>query len=212
MNKLKKLLDVRWWIEKIELFFDELRGGDFINSMSNSEAGTDSNIANTYSPSSRITVRKICKELNVDSNDSIIDFGCGKGDVLRQLQQFNFGLILGIELSKELASICRKNMQILHYTDIQVVEGDARGFNEELDGFNMFYFYNPFPEMVFEAVYDNICDSILRKPREATIIYVNPVCRNVIERDCKFSIVNEQLPSFWHQNGYVIYRNDGWNL
>jgi hypothetical protein len=51
---------------------------------------------------------------------------------------------------------------------------DAAEFRE-LDDYEYFYLYNPFPEAVMRQVVENIRGSLERRPRKVTLIYKNPI-------------------------------------
>jgi len=56
---------------------------------------------------------------------------------------------------------------------------DASNFTD-LDCYDMFYLFNPFPEIVMKQVIQNIIQSINNKPRKATIIYMAPNFHDLI--------------------------------
>ena len=81
--------------------------------------------------------------------------------------------------------------------------GDAADFTD-LDGYNYFYFFSPFPSVVMKSVIKNISDSLQRSPRKAVIIYFNPSFHADVVTDSPFRKVRE----FTHHDlGYFIYSN-----
>jgi tRNA1(Val) A37 N6-methylase TrmN6 len=55
----------------------------------------------------------VLNDLKISKNDKILDIGCGKGYALYLMHQFNFKNIDGIELSKKLSDIAKKNFIII---------------------------------------------------------------------------------------------------
>ena len=103
---------------------------------------------------------------------------------------------VGIEFSPELCAIAHNNIKIVEQAtgsrlDISVIEGDVTHY-EIKDDQNVFFFFNPFDDVVLEAVVKNIKKSLQRKPREIAVIYYNPVHSHILD--------NAFLP----KNGYII--------
>lgn len=53
--------------------------------------------------------------------------------------------------------------------------------DEELDGYNWFYFFSPLPKDLYSKVIDHICDSYRRKMRIIKIVAFNPTYSSYIE-------------------------------
>ena len=103
---------------------------------------------------------------------------------------------VGIEFSPELCAIARDNVRIVEQAtgarlNIAVIEGDVTHYEIE-DDQNVFFFFNPFDDVVLEAVVKNIQQSLQRKARQIAIIYYNPVHSHTLDN------------SFLPQNSYLI--------
>jgi hypothetical protein len=64
--------------------------------------------------------------------------------------------------------------------------------------------YNPFDAEIMKAVIANILDSVARSPRKVFVIYLNPLCRDVIEKQDAFDLVANYL---FHRSRFVVYCN-----
>ena len=156
-----------------------------------------------YSDSSGIEFDEIISSFNITSKDAIVDFGCGKGGILISLSKFPFSKITGVEISPELVEIAKENMRKLRIRNVEIQCSDAADFRQ-LDEYNYFYFFDPFPCIVMKDVLSNIEKSARARPRKVTIIYLNPFCHDLIESSDIFRKKGE-LPHFEHK--CFIYSN-----
>lgn len=164
---------------RARLLWEKVRGVDFMQSVSVEGLGLPADRAHHYSSSANRYLDRVLASLAIRSSDSIVDFGCGKGAALVRLAKFPFDTVEGVELSGELAGIARNNMARLRLHHVVIHQADAAAFTE-LDRFRFFYFFNPFPCGVMKEVMENIRASLIRCPREATIIYRNPKCHEEV--------------------------------
>lgn len=141
--------------------------------------------------------------LNITPADAVIDFGSGKGGALITLAKYPFSKITGIELSSALVAIAKRNLKGLGFKNIRMIEGDAADVTE-LDEYNYFYFFNPFPACIMSAVIKNIAASLVHKPRRAVIIYFNPEFHDAVLNNSPFEKIRE---FHHHELGYYIYSN-----
>lgn len=108
----------------------------------------------THSPSC-IDLYNILSELNINSNESILDIGSGKGLALTIFHLFSFKKIVGIELSEIDYNICKENLKNLKINNIEVENINALDYNK-YNEFDYLYFYNPFNEIIFEQIIKKI--------------------------------------------------------
>ncbi len=146
---------------------------------------------------------RVLKAMKITSRDGVVDFGSGKGGALITLSRYPFVRIAGVEISPRLAAIARENLTKLNINNVTVRVGDAAAFTD-LDDYNYFYFFNPFPAAVMSAVVENICASLTRRPRKASIIYFNPEFHDAVVTGTSFVKVKEFSH---HKLGYYIYSN-----
>lgn len=60
-------------------------------------------------PQFYVFVAGVCTEYNLPKDSKIIDFGCGKGFLLKQLSETGYTNLSGVDFSKELAAIAVQN-------------------------------------------------------------------------------------------------------
>ena len=142
--------------------------------------------ASSYGPELRI----VLKMLRIRPGDAIIDFGSGKGGALIAFTKFPFSKIAGVELSPEMIRIARENLACLGIKGVEIFHSDAEAFTD-LEEYTHFYFFHPFPGQVLHSVIQNIKTSLERRPRDATIIYLSAVHRDVIEAEPIFQKAKE---------------------
>ena len=135
-------------------------------------------------------MRTVLKTLRIRPGDSLIDFGSGKGGALIIFAKFPFSKIVGVELSLEMIRIARKNLARLGIKGVEIFHCDARAFTA-LEGYTHFFFYHPFKGQVLHSVIQNIKSSLERRPRDATIIYLSAVHRDVIDAEPIFQKAKE---------------------
>ena len=149
-----------------------------------------------YQPTMALSFNRLLERVPLPPESVLVDFGCGKGRVLLLAVLRGIPKAVGIEFSPELCAIARNNIKIVEQAtgarlDITVVEGDVTHY-EIKDDQNVFFFFNPFDDVVLEAVVKNIKKSLQRKPREIAVIYYNPVHSHILDN------------SFLPQNSYLI--------
>ncbi len=145
----------------------------------------------------------VLKALKITAQDCIVDFGSGKGGALITLSRYPFARIAGVEISPDLAVIAKQNFHKLNIKNVTMNVCDAADFIE-LDEYNYFYFFSPFPAAVMSAVIRNICASLTNNPRKASIIYFNPECHDAVVTDSPFVKINELNH---HELVFYIYSN-----
>lgn len=156
-----------------------------------------------YADSGGRAFDRIMANFDIKPHDAIVDFGCGKGGVLISLAKYPFARITGVEISPDLAAIGRRNIEKLKIGNVDIRCCDAADFRE-LDAYNYFYFFDPFPPVVMAEVLNNIERSLVARPRKVTLIYLNPFCRDLIEASDGFEKTAE-LDHFEHD--CFIYTN-----
>lgn len=160
--------------------FGGVVGLDFNGTILQEDLGTDINQCNAYTPANP-AVKKVLKKLHINENDSILDVGCGKGKAMSYMLYFPFKKVDGLDISEKLIKTAEKNFLILRKTHrINLFVCDARCF-EGFDHYNYLFFYNPFPRSVMETVKEHLLESLKRFPRKMTVIYENPVDRDLFE-------------------------------
>lgn len=156
-----------------------------------------------YANSGGLHLEKVLRDLKITPRDAIVDFGSGKGGALITFSRYPFSKIAGVELSPELVAIAEDNLKKLNIGTITMTVSDAADFTD-LDEYNYFYFFSPFPCSIMSKVIQNICSSLIARPRKAVIIYFNPECHTAVVTDSPFAKVSEY---HHHELDYYIYAN-----
>lgn len=139
--------------------------------------------AELYQGANYYLLEKVFDHLQtIEANQSILDFGCGKGRVLTVAAYYGFSKITGVEFAKELCDVARKNIipvqQKFPEKIFNVIHANAIDYKIEKDT-NVFFFFNPFDEVVMLAVAKNILQSLKENPREVYVVYLNPVHKEI---------------------------------
>jgi SAM-dependent methyltransferase len=119
---------------------------------------------------------------NIEGSKSIVDYGCGKGRVLVVAAFYDFNKIIGIDFAKELCEEAQKNISPLQAKfpekTFKVIYVNAIDYVFDDDA-NVFFFFNPFDEIVMLSVVKNILFSFRKNPREIYVVYLNPVHKEI---------------------------------
>jgi SAM-dependent methyltransferase len=139
--------------------------------------------AELYQGANYYLLEKVFDHLQtIEANQSILDFGCGKGRVLAVAAYYGFSKITGVEFAKELCDTARKTIMPVQQKFPQkifnVIHANAVDHKIENDT-NVFFFFNPFDEVVMLAVAKNILQSLKENPREVYVVYLNPVHKEI---------------------------------
>ena len=139
--------------------------------------------AELYQGANYYLLEKVFDHLqSIEANQNILDFGCGKGRVLAVAGYYGFRKITGVEFAKELCEVARKNIipvqQKFPDKIFNVIHANAVDYKIEPDT-NVFFFFNPFDEVVMLAVVKNILASLKQNPREAYVVYINPLHKEI---------------------------------
>ena len=129
----------------------------------------------------------------------MLDAGCGKGPILYFAKRMGIENVGGVEFSDELYALCVKNMQALGYQGLSLFHQDATLLKDELDDYNVFYMFNPFPAGPMRAFMQSIAESARRTPRPVYVIYHNPVFADVC-REEGFVVRKEVLTHTYFRN------------
>lgn len=193
-------------IRRVRRLLDSCRGLDFLTPVRQEEVGLDATEVRKSTPSGNRYLANALRQLDITSEDSILDVGCGKGSAMRTMLKFPFARVDGIELAEPIAAIAERNFSRLKADRIRIFVGDASRFSG-YDAYNFVYLYNPFSARVMSRVIDALVQSIHRSERDLTIIYNNAVCHDVVVREGVFSRV-AFYPSEWG-SGISVYSNTG---
>jgi SAM-dependent methyltransferase len=162
-----------------------------------------------YQPTPALAFNRLLRKVPLPRNVGFVDFGCGKGRVLLLAAEAGFERVVGIEFAPELAAEARRNVDRWRTTQtpqcqLSVIEGDVVEYQVSR-GDGVFFFFNPFDDVILDAVLDRIDDSLRTAPREAWIVYHNPLEGSRIEARGTWHHVAQY--SFLG-NDFAVYRRD----
>lgn len=134
---------------------------------------------NRYEPTSYNVLNALFKKLKISANDSLVDYGCGKGR-LNFYANYHFNArVTGIEMNNfyyREALNNKLNFLKKHHKDsenIIFLNCFAQDY-EVKDEDNIFYFFNPFSVQIFMTVIEKILESIERCYRKIRIVLYYP--------------------------------------
>lgn len=169
-------------------------------------SGANKSRGSFYQPTMARSFNRLLNRVALPQEPVLVDFGCGKGRVLLLAALRGFKRVVGIEFSAELCEIARRNRIIVEKTvgrtlPVEVVEGDVADYRIEKDQ-NVFFFFNPFDDVILDAVVKDMERSLAEEHRPVVIFYYNPVHSHVLDRHFllaqRLIIAGEE---------YLIYRN-----
>lgn len=128
------------------------------------------------------TVEKAFEFLKDSNLGHIVDFGSGKGRVMAVAAFHGFKNITGIDFASSLCKEAETNIEKIKpffpRTRFQIICDDAVNYKIENDT-DVFFFFNPFDEVVMLQVAKNILLSLRQKQRKIYIVYVNPLHQEI---------------------------------
>lgn len=164
--------------------------------------------AKQYEKTKIFELKKWMKHLPNNITYRVIDFGSGKGAVLKFFSEIeNVDFIYGIEISKKLIEISKRNLDKSQLKRIKLIHDNASNISSEIiDLCNLFYFYNPFPSNVFLKIIKKIEHSLQTYPREIFIVYFNPKSSHIIENS-KYFILQSEINNPLSRASTKIYKS-----
>lgn len=127
----------------------------------------------------------------------VLDVGCGKGGAIELFSQMPFAKVDGIELSKSICSIARKNMELLG-NDADVMNVSATQF-DRYEEYDILYLYDPFRGEVFRSALRKIEEAARKRRRPMMIIYANPYHHKDIVDGGVFKQISSIDTDFFHR-------------
>ncbi len=134
-----------------------------------------------YEPTPYWMLEQLRVLLPLSAEDVLLDVGCGKGRVVCFFAALPLRKVIGIDMAPELVAAARENAHRCRArTPIEIVEGDAATY--DIRDCTVIYLYNPFGEATFARMLDHIRASLAAHPRPLRIVYTNPRCSRLLER------------------------------
>jgi SAM-dependent methyltransferase len=123
---------------------------------------------------------------------TFVDVGAGKGRALLLASELPFRRVVGIERSALLARIARSNIE--RWKRVGRPRAKIRVFQQDALEFAwpraplLLYLFNPFPCEQFARLLDRL-EAAARSSSAADLLYVNPVCADLLSRRRRFSLL-----------------------
>jgi SAM-dependent methyltransferase len=160
-----------------------------------------------YEPTRVRHFRKLLSILTFPNDSVYVDLGSGKGRLLLLAPRYGFTRVVGVEFSHELCEIARKNLLIFRKkrafdVEIEIIESDVVNYEIKNDE-NVFFFFNPFDEVIMNKVIKNIYTSLEKNQRSILLIYSHPVYLNAL--DTAFTKLTDYV---YGSKEFAIYSND----
>jgi SAM-dependent methyltransferase len=149
------------------------------------EASPGSKHAYRYAPTLTRPLRKLFRKLDLPRDGTFLDLGCGKGVVLLLALAHGFRRVVGVDFSAQLCQQARRNVEVFvrrHKLGgtAEIVQGDAAAHAIDDDATAM-YVFNAFEPVVWQAVLENVRQSIQRRPRRLVLVYHDPQHGDIVE-------------------------------
>ena len=169
-----------------------------------------------YEPSSYSALVSLFDEIQLNPQDIVVDFGCGLGRVLFYCNQRFWCRVKGIEIDEEVYERVLDNKA--YYSnrfmdrepEIEIILGKAEEYKIQPEE-NIFYFFNPFSERIFEKILYNIKVSLSEAPRNIKIIlyYTQEEYRELLKENHYVMDKLIRLPEYQYDcyEKVYVYRN-----
>jgi 16S rRNA G966 N2-methylase RsmD len=119
---------------------------------------------------------------NEEVNLHLVDYGSGKGRIMVVAAYYGFKKITGIDFSKSLCNEAEINIEKIKLgfpsVDFEIICDDAVNYSIKNDD-TVFFFFNPFDEVVMLQVVKNILASLKKNERKIYVVYVNPLQQGI---------------------------------
>ncbi len=119
---------------------------------------------------------------SINENKNITDLGCGKGRAMVVAAYYGFTNITGIDFAKALCVLAKKNAQnklpLFPLAKFNIICDDVVNYKIQKDQ-TVFFFFNPFDEVIMLKVIKIILASLKEKERKIYIMYANPVHKEI---------------------------------
>jgi 16S rRNA G966 N2-methylase RsmD len=117
-----------------------------------------------------------------NANFHLVDYGSGKGRIMVVAAYYDFKKITGIDFSQSLCHEAEINIEKIKprfpSVEFEIVCDDAVNYPIKNDD-TVFFFFNPFDEVVMLQVVKNILASLKKNERKIYVVYVNPLHQEI---------------------------------
>jgi SAM-dependent methyltransferase len=170
---------------------------------------------NRYEATPYEVLDRFFKEYQLDENDQLVDFGCGRGRVAFYIHNRFHIPVTGVEVMENTYEQALENKvnYLKHNQHINAsihfqhcAAEDYKVKPEE----NLFYFFNPFSVHIFRKVVENILESVRENKRSVDIIlyYPMPEYERFLSKNTPFRLAKQvRIPDIMdHYEKVLVYR------
>lgn len=138
--------------------------------------------ASIYQGTNYYLIERAFEFLENENANSLIDFGSGKGRIMVVAAHYGFKSITGIDFSEALCAEAEMNIEKIKpfspSVNFKILCDDVVNYAIKNDD-NVFFFFNPFDDVVMLQVVKNILFSLKQKPRKVIVVYINPLHKEI---------------------------------
>ena len=174
-----------------------------------------------YEPTSYAALEALSSTYGFSYEDSIVDFGCGKGRLNFYINYFFDSSVTGIEMNNFFYKQAVENKK--SYLQIYKNKKDKINFSNCLaekyyinSKDNKFYFFNPFSMQIFSKVIKNILASVDVNKRAVDVILYYPSNDYIyfLDTNSNFVLINEIKVPYLYDNDprhkFLVYRAENY--
>lgn len=131
-----------------------------------------------YEPTPYSVLERLAESGYITRESYVLDYGCGKGRVGFFLHAQIDCRVTGIDFDEKMYTIAKKNLQNVnfesnkHKNKVTFICESAERY--EIEGADVFYFFNPFSVEVLQSVVGKIKKSYYDNPREIQLFFYYP--------------------------------------
>ena len=149
---------------------------------------------NSHVPTPKYILDDIFQNINLNPDDKIIDLGSGTGRIIYYLAKKNFTNLIGVELSKNLINIAKKNKNF-EKKKITFYNKNFLNFKMPTDTKAVFI-YDPAGKNAMEKLFFEL-------KKNSIIVYITPIYLKNL-KNYNFKIILKKTNK--HNRGYCIFK------
>ena len=153
---------------------------------------------NSHVPTPKYILDDIFQNINLNPDDKIIDLGSGTGRIIYYLAKKNFTNLIGVELSKNLINIAKKNKNF-EKKKITFYNKNFLNFKMPTDTKAVFI-YDPAGKNAMEKLFFELKKNL---KKNSIIVYITPIYLKNL-KNYNFKIILKKTNK--HNRGYCIFK------
>ena len=126
-----------------------------------------------YEPTPYVVLERLVESGYVEHENSVVDYGCGKGRVGFFLNHQLGCKVLGIDFDERMCALAQENRST-YGIDKDVTFACISAEKYEISDADCFYFFNPFSVAVLQSVIGKIRKSYYENPRKMKLFFYYP--------------------------------------